>query len=153
MSVISEKALVRAPLASAGRLLDRFMAAHRANDDGGARLVLRAHELEKPAIVSLTAAHRPGDMTPRYDVHWKAEGGGTYPEFNGQLTIGGDSDYETFWLELNGDYKPPLGIVGQVFDAVVGNRIATETARGLLDDMRGHIENEVQDEEARKPRA
>ena len=153
MSAISEKTLVHAPLASADRLLRDFMAAHRSGDEDGALLTLHAHDLEKPALVTLKPAHRPGDMTPRYAVQWEAEGGGMYPVFTGELTVGADEDYDSFWLELNGDYKPPLGIVGQVFDMVVGNRIAVATALGLLEDMRDFIENEIHAEEARKPHA
>jgi hypothetical protein len=33
---------------------------------------------------------------------------------------------------LNGSYEPPLGPVGAAFDAVVGHKIAENTARNLL---------------------
>lgn len=149
MASIERKQLVRAPLGSADRLLKEYLAGHP-GPEGNARLTLRAHDLEKPALITLTPAHRPQDMTPRFGVHWEAEGGGPYPAFNGTLTIGADEDYNSFVLLLEGGYEPPLGIVGQVFDAVVGHRIAEETAAGLLAEMRAAIETKLAEEEASK---
>jgi hypothetical protein len=141
MSEISVKDLVRAPLASADQLLNAFFAAHPAPNGDGARVTLRAAEMAQPAIVALSKAHRPDDMTPRYAVHWEAEAGGPFPVFDGELTIGADEDYSAFWLVLNGAYEPPGGVAGKVFDAVLGHRIAESTAAGLLAEMRADIEN------------
>lgn len=143
---------MRAPLGSADRLLHEFIAQHPATD-AGARLTLHARDLELPAVVTLTPNKRPGDMTPRFRVHWEAASGGLYPVFDGELTIGADEDYDAFWLVLDGGYVPPGGIAGKVFDAVVGNTIAQATANGLLADMRASIEARITTEEANKPRA
>jgi hypothetical protein len=150
MSSIDEKVLVHAPLASAARFLERYMAAHAVPTGTGSRVMLRAGELEKEAVVSLVAAHRPGDMTPRYAIHWEAEQPGPYPVFDGELTIAGDEDYNAFWLVVDGTYKPPGGIAGQVFDALVGHRIAETVTRGLGDAMRSEIETMFAEEEQRK---
>lgn len=151
MTEISEKQRISAPLASADRLLRAFFAAHP-GPEGAARVVLHARDLQRPAVVTLTPAHRPGDMTPHYTVRWEAEGGGPYPVFRGELTVGGDEDYDSFWLRLAGGYEPPGGVAGKVFDVVLGHRIAEETARALLADMAGEIETQLAQEEAAKRR-
>ena len=152
MTEIAERMVVTAPLGSAARLLARFMEEHP-GPDGSARLTLRFRDLEAPALVSLTPDRHPGDMTPRYRVHWEAAEGGHYPVFDGELTVGSDEDYNAFWLVLGGSYEPPGGIVGRVFDAVFGHKVAEETARGLLSDMRDAIQRDVEREEAQKPHA
>ena len=136
MTPISQKLLVRAPLASAHRLLQAFLDAHPAPKGSGARVVLRAGEAAQPAIVVLQTVRRPQDMTPHYKVHWEADGRGPFPVFDGLLTVGGDEDYNAFWLTLEGVYVPPGGIAGQVFDAMIGRHIAEATARGLLTQIR-----------------
>jgi len=140
MTSIVEKDLVHAPLASADRLLQAFFAAHPVPEGAGARIVLRAGESAQPAIVGLTRAHRPQDMTPRYAIHWEAEGGGLYPNFDGELSVEADEDYNAFWFVLNGTYVPPGGVPGQLFDAAIGRHIAEATARGLLNEMRVETE-------------
>src|ERR1700734_2836318 len=98
MTSIVEKELVHAPLASADRLLQAFFAAHPAPEGPRARIMLRAGDAAQPAIVELTQAHRPQDMTPRYAIHWEAEGGGLYPNFDGELSVEADEDYNAFWF-------------------------------------------------------
>jgi hypothetical protein len=140
MTTIVEKELVHAPLASADRLLQAFFAAHPAPEGPGARIMLRAGDAAQPAIVELRRAHRPQDMTPRYAIHWEAEGGGLYPNFDGELSVEADEDYNAFWFVLNGTYVPPGGVPGQLFDAAIGRHIAEATARGLLIEMRSETE-------------
>ena len=151
MSHISERQRIRAPLASADRLLTAFMDANPAPGGDGARVVLHAAEVSEPAIVSLTKAHRPQDMTPRYAVHWLAEGGGAFPIFDGFLTVAADEDYNSYYLVIEGDYEPPGGLAGKMFDAVIGNRIAVATTRNLLISLRDTAETLFTREEARKP--
>jgi hypothetical protein len=150
MTTIAEKDLVHAPLASADRLLQAFFAAHSAPAASSARIVLHAGDAEKPAIVSLKRAHRPEDMTPRYAIHWEAEGGGPYPVFDGELTVGADDDYNSFWFVLDGAYAPPGGVAGQLFDATIGRHIADATARGLLSEMRVETEAIFEAQESTK---
>jgi hypothetical protein len=151
MTPIDEKELVHAPLAAADRLLQAFFAAHPAPKGVGARVILRAGEMAQPAIVSLTRAHQPADMTPRYAIHWEAEAGGPYPNFDGEITIGADEDYNAFWFVLKGTYAPPGGVAGQLFDAAIGHRIAAGTARGLLTEMRTETEAFFEAQERAKP--
>jgi hypothetical protein len=140
MTAIVEKELVHAPLASANMFLETFFAAHAGPKAAGARILLHAGDAARPAIVTLQPAHRPEDMTPRYHVHWEAESGGPYPVYDGELRIDADEDYDAFWLVLDGTYEPPGGPAGKVFDVVIGRRIATASARGLLTQIRAEIE-------------
>jgi hypothetical protein len=140
MSTIVEKALVHAPLAAADSLLQAFFATHRAPDGVSAQIILHAGDVAHAAVVRLEAAHRPEDMTPRYRVYWETAEPGPYPVYTGELLIGADNDYDTFWLKLDGTYTPPGGIAGQVFDAIAGHRIAIAVARNFLTEMRVAIE-------------
>jgi hypothetical protein len=150
MSDIDEKVLVHAPLASAARFLERFLTAHAGPKGEGARVELRAGDLAKHAVVTLVPEHRTGDMTPRYNVHWEAEEAGPYPVFDGVLTVAGDEDYNAFWLVLDGGYKPPGGLAGGLFDALVGHRIAETVTHGLFDTIRSEIEAAFAEEERAK---
>lgn len=85
-----------------------------------------------------------------WKVHWTPKGGGPYPDFDGELTVRADEDYVTSILELRGDYKPPGGAAGRAFDAVLGSRIASATARELLNTIARSIENRYRREEAAK---
>jgi hypothetical protein len=38
-------------------------------------------------------------------------------------------------LEIEGDYRPPLGPLGGAFDAAVGHRIAQASVHKLLEDL------------------
>jgi hypothetical protein len=137
---ISERALIHAPLGAADGLLAGFFAAHPARTDTGARLIFHAGNIETPAIVLVAAAHMPGDMTPRYTVHWESDGHTGFPVFEGVLTVDADEDYDAFWLRITGTYRPPAGIIGAAFDAVIGNRLAAETAHNLLAEIRDAVE-------------
>ena len=147
---IKEKVLVRAPLSSADRFIHAFFDAHRSADGPGASVRLDLHDLQHPTTVSFGPAHRASDMTPRFDVHWDTESGGLYPAFDGFLVVGADEDYSAFWLRLEGQYQPPFGVAGRVFDAIRGHRVAREMARRVLAKMRAEIEVRLTEEEAHK---
>ena len=69
------------------------------------------------------------------DVSWAPRDGGPYPTFHGTLSVAQDA---TGWsrVEIDGTYQPPFGIAGAAFDAVLGHRIAQQTALELLAEMR-----------------
>ncbi len=147
MNQLSERLLVAAPLASAGRFLGAYMAANRTQHGDGSHILLQARGLQQPAISVLAAEHRPAGVPPRYDLLWTAEGLGIFPVFKGQLSVmSGEGDH-AFWLVISGSYAPPGGIVGTTFDLVAGNRLAAATARNLLEQIRGAIQRCFADEE------
>ena len=69
------------------------------------------------------------------DLSWAPRDGGPYPTFNGTLSVAQDA---IGWsrVEIDGTYQPPFGIAGAAFDAVLGHRIAQQTALELLAEMR-----------------
>lgn len=113
-------------------------------------LGLTAGALEKPVLVS----YKHGEDAMHFDepwlVHWTPEGGGPYPDFDGELTVRADDSYRNSILELRGQYVPPLGVAGQVFDFALGSHIAAATARALLEQIAKHMETRYQDEEEAK---
>jgi hypothetical protein len=128
LTTVSEKDLVLVPLTSAEPLLRAFFAASRVGNG------------THTAIDGIERVHLPDGMTPCYTVHWEAEDGGPYPSFDGELTVDADENFNGFWIVLTGAYIPPGGTAGQLFDLAVGNRIAKNTARGLLREIRVEIE-------------
>lgn len=69
---------------------------------------------------------------------WEPTGGGPFPKFSGTIKMRPLSpDTE---LALSGEYQPPLGVVGEAFDAVIGKRIAEATAQTLLETIKEGLE-------------
>jgi hypothetical protein len=165
MTLLHDAILVHCPLSQAPLQIDRFFRDNaRQVGEAGARTVrlpLRA-TLGVPGLrtaLSLTrdvaatisqAAREPGEMDQRMVVEWRPADGGPFPRFHGALRIEGDEDYSLFRLVLDGAYEPPLGVAGQLFDAILGRRIAAATATDLLAHMRKFIEQSYRESEAAK---
>jgi hypothetical protein len=63
-------------------------------------------------------------------LHWSA-GTRLFPDFHGELRLRIASVDETL-LTLQGEYRPPLGPFGAVFDVLLGRRIARSTMSELV---------------------
>ena len=63
-------------------------------------------------------------------LEWRA-GTRLFPEFHGTLRLRIDT-VDTTRLTLEGAYRPPLGIAGDLFDIVLGRHIARATMSDLL---------------------
>ena len=118
-----------------------------------ATLPLVKGTLEKNVLVSYRKGQDPLRFDEPWLVHWTPEGGGPYPDFDGELIVRADESYRRAVLELRGEYKPPLGTFGQAFDLVLGAKIAARTARALLQDISRSMEEYFQAEERFKERA
>lgn len=120
----------------------------------GGRMTLRVPiagiELKKDVIVTISPGADPLHMDQPWRIHWTPDGGGPYPDFDGELTVRADEDYTSSILELTGEYKPPGGALGEAFDSVVGARIAAITGQTLLARLTGEFESRYAEEEARK---
>ena len=69
---------------------------------------------------------------------WEPTGGGPFPNFTGSLKMHPhSSDTE---IVLSGEYQPPLGVVGEAFDAMIGKKIAETTGQTLLEALKEGIE-------------
>ena len=76
------------------------------------------------------------------DLSWKPTGGGIYPHFNGGFALRPLGLHTE--VTLQGSYDPPLGIVGDAFDALVGRKIAQATVRALVEDVKKWLETDFQ---------
>lgn len=103
--------------------------------------------LRKDVLVTYDVGNGPVRFEQFWRVHWTPYNGGLYPEFDGVLAVRAEGTRERSMLELRGHYQPPLGIAGAAFDAMLGSRIASLTARELLDRLGQEMETRYRAEE------
>jgi hypothetical protein len=87
--------------------------------------------IDKDVIFTFGEGVDPLHFDQPWTVHWTPQGDGPYPDFEGTLTVRANDDLRSSVLELQGAYEPALG-VGAAFDAIVGSRLASATAREFL---------------------
>jgi hypothetical protein len=144
MSDIHEYTSVHCPFEQVPAYLDKFFSLHGARDGIGAMFELSAPfgeiNLERHAVVSILPLKGfPG--YERFSIGWEPMGGGPFPKFEGTVSVSEESlGYSR--LDLDGSYDPPGGALGAVFDAAVGNRIAHQTGRLLLEQVRDAVERD-----------
>jgi hypothetical protein len=148
MADICERCVVARMESDAPQALAAFVAEHRAGD-GSLRIALRLpipmfaawrSAIERRGVADFYSLRTSSEHFPTYSVTWSTRDGGPFPVFAGALAIERLSDSDSFGLVLCGNYVPPLGRFGALFDAVVGHRIADATARDLLSDITDYIE-------------
>ncbi len=105
--------------------------------------------LQKDVVVTYGPGTDPMHFDEPWKLHWHPQGG-LFPDFDGELTVRADEDYTSCALELRGTYLPPLGAAGAAFDAILGSRLASSTARELLREIGSRIEERFKVEEAAK---
>jgi hypothetical protein len=66
-----------------------------------------------------------------------------FPSFKGTLRAE-DAEAKTCMLRIAGTYEVPGGVAGQLFDAVIGVRIANGTLEQLLEQFRDAIERDYE---------
>ncbi len=143
MTHIHERRTVQATFEDAAACLERY------RDDvahGGGKIVLSVVvPLERIGIdrrveISRTVCIRfhPVGSDPRAhrtSISWEPDGGGPFPQFVGEMRIERVDLPGECVLLLDGSYDPPLGVAGELFDAVAGRHIARMSARNLLDEI------------------
>jgi len=157
-TMIYERQLTECPYSRARGYLHEAIegAAHNA---GATTLPLKANlpllkgAVEKNVLVRYAKGQDPLRFDEPWLVHWTPDGGGPYPDFDGELTVRADESYRRAILELRGEYTPPLGTFGQAFDLVLGAKIAARTARALLQEIARIMEERFHSEEALKEKA
>ena len=81
--------------------------------------------------------------TTRIELEWEAaKMPRLFPFMKAELPIYPLTSTET-QLDLRGNYEPPLGIVGSVIDAAVGNRIAEASVHQFISDVAAYLRNEL----------
>jgi hypothetical protein len=157
MSKLIEKLYAECALNQAPAYVERFFNTN-ADAEGKIRLPLHATvgpaafrtDLEKRVVVARDEIRTGTDMIPTIVLHWKPEGGGPFPTFNGTIAVEAGDDYSNCALALRGEYDPPFGAAGKTFDATFGRNIARSTARDLLERIRDFLEQSYQQTEREK---
>jgi hypothetical protein len=70
---------------------------------------------------------------------WKPDHNAASPDFRGVLTVRPKDRGVS--MRLQGNYKPPFGLAGKIFDAVAGHRIASRTMQRLLGQVIQDVES------------
>lgn len=134
MTRLSERHSVRCPESAARENLNRML--QQASQNELLRLAVPV-----PAVsgglakdVRVSYARLPGAPAEgeSWLVHWTPEPGGIYPSFEGTIAVRADGAPGDSVLVLEGRYTPPAGAIGQIFDSVIGARIASATLQALL---------------------
>ena len=143
MSHIEERIYIEAPYTQAVGAFERRLGLEGGSTHGTCTLTLVApsaqgQQLARVVMATVERVANPANYQSSYKVSWlpglTARGIPT-PGFNGTLTLGAGEDYSECALRLNGEYVPPGGTLGSVFDGIVGQRIAHATLGALLDEV------------------
>jgi uncharacterized membrane protein len=90
-------------------------------------------ETQRALVDDKTDAVRGHDaLTISWRPRWSA-----FPSFRGLATVRPQSPGSI--LALEGSYEPPGGFAGQIFDRLIGRRLANSTMDHLLDRLRRYI--------------
>ena len=144
MNAISERRRAHVPFLSAPDYLDQYI--QDVVTEGGGRIVLSVsvplerlgvdRRIEISRLVSVRfekpAGSEPGAQLT--GISWEPEAG-PYPRFTGSIRLEAEEVPEACAIVLEGEYDPPLGIIGDAFDAIIGKHIARTTVRNLLDEI------------------
>jgi hypothetical protein len=133
------------PGAEAEALVERFFRMKR-TASGPIRLSLRVPlddfglpvqlDLARNVDVSVEKCRDQANLNEEYAISWVPTNGGPFPEFSGRLVTWSEEDPKRSYLELIGNYEPPLGpVIGEAFDTALGHLIAQRTARTLLGEI------------------
>lgn len=153
MTTIERRRYVRAPYVRARTYLDRKLRAYASKGEERQmtlRVPIRQGTLTKDVLVRYGFGSDPMHFDEPWTITWVPQEGGIYPSFSGSLCVRSDETYHTSVLELRGTYVPPLGMVGEVFDAALGRHIAEVTADAILAEVADGIERQYREEEAAK---
>ena len=153
MSKVFERRAVACPYTLAKGYLAAELS-ERARTGQPSVLTLRAAvagaDFARAVVVTYAAGSDPMHFDEPWRVHWTPEGGGPYPDFEGELTVRADYDYSSSILELAGEYQPPGGALGAAFDHTIGSRIASATASDLLAEIGARMEARYHGDELAK---
>ena len=93
--------------------------------------------LERDVNVRVDYVPQPGGPAV-LNVAWEPDAT-IFPRFDGRLNARDDGE-KACRLSIEGEYDVPGGVAGQIFDAVIGARIAQATIEQLLERFRDAIE-------------
>jgi hypothetical protein len=144
MGFVHEGRSVEIPLAEARGYFGRYV--QDVESEGSGRIVLtvkvplerlgidRCIAVSKAVSIYFSPIVEPNAVKQRMAVSWEPEGG-MFPIFTGTVGVEAEETASASFIMLDGSYDPPLAVIGDAFDAVVGKHIARQTARNLLDEI------------------
>lgn len=146
MGTVHERRSVEVPITRAPDYVERYI--KDVSSTGKGRIVLsvkiplerlgfdRCIEVSKAVSVFFSPSSDHKCLNPLTSISWQPDGNGAFPDFTGTVGLeSADADGASCSLTLDGQYEPPLGLIGDAFDAIVGRHIARQTARTLLDEI------------------
>jgi hypothetical protein len=143
---LSASVPVKAPSGFALAFLNTYVR-DRAGIDGDSCLPLRytlTHlaglTLERDVAVRVEYVLRGQDIPATLDIAWEPDAS-LFPSFKGALRADATGKAECT-LIIDGQYDAPGGVAGQLFDAVLGVRIAQATIVQLLEQFRDVVEDD-----------
>jgi hypothetical protein len=84
-----------------------------------------------------------GERRTELELAWTAaSAAGLFPSMEATLSVYPISAHET-QIDLNGRYRPPLGVVGNALDALVGHRLAEASVLRFVQDMATRLQAEL----------
>ena len=95
---------------------------------------------ERDATATFAPSTGAGGLEYQVQIEWKPATNEPLPNFEGTFRVQWDEEYGRCHLVLEGEYEPPLGLVGRAFDSAVGQKIAQSTVQALLEALRVEIE-------------
>ena len=96
--------------------------------------------LERDVAVRVEYVAKPDDAPAELNIAWEPDAS-LFPSFKGTLrAVPSGNDGCT--LSIDGEYDAPGGVAGQLFDAVIGVRIAHGTIEQMLEQFRTAIEDD-----------
>lgn len=144
---LSASVPVKAPSGFALAFLNTYVTDMGGGADGASRLPMRftvtqlaGLTLERDVAVKVEYVAKPGDEPAELNICWEPDAN-LFPSFCGTLRSVATGP-ATCTLSLEGTYDVPGGVAGQLFDAVVGVRIALGTLEQLLGKFRDAIEDD-----------
>jgi hypothetical protein len=137
---------VQAPSGFSIAFLNTYVREFR-NDHGDPTLPMRytvtqlaGLTLERDVTVHVEYTPQPGDAPAELYLLWEPEAS-LFPSFRGALHADSTGE-KSCTLSIHGNYEVPGGVAGQLFDAVIGVRIAHGTLEQLLCQFRDAIEED-----------
>jgi hypothetical protein len=95
---------------------------------------------ERVRFTAATTGDR-SDETRKHEallIAWQPQASVFFPDFRGVVTV--RPEQRGARLRFQGEYTPPYGTAGKVFDVVVGRTLARRTMHRFLDELSAEIE-------------
>lgn len=147
MTTICQDIALNVPAADVEQYIMRYFDLHRRN--GVIEIPLRVNlrdfgipaglALERSVQVLVQKQRDAENINDEIRISWAPADDSPYPAFDGRLIVWGSGAEGESFIELAGEYEPPWGAAGQIFDDAVGHLIADRTAHEFLVTLRDGI--------------